>query len=107
MKNNAYKNLAISILIFMATPMSWGEIFVVTEPEVPLNCASIGIFEGNAGYGKTLGGEKIALHKALDAASKAGASYAVVQEVNRGLSDQGGYSVVEGFICDDSLKQHL
>jgi len=101
MKNTITGKLMISLLVIGLSPLSWGKIMVVTPSELPENCTSIGLFEGDAGYGKSMDGIRIALYRALKAASKAGACHAIVKKLNRGLSSQDGYSLVEGFTCPD------
>ena len=101
MKMNIIGKLVISLLVLGLSPLSWGEIIVVTPSELSENCISIGLFEGDAGYGKSLDGPRIALYRALEKASNAGACHAVVIELNRGLSDVSGYSLVEGFSCPE------
>ncbi len=101
MKNSIVKKLAISFLVLGLSPLSWGKVTVVTPSELPENCVSIGMFESDAGYGKSLDGPRIALYRALKKASNAGACHAVVVELNRGPSDLNGYSRVEGFSCPE------
>ncbi len=101
MKNTIVGKLVISLLVIGLSPLSWGKVTVVTPSELPENCVSVGMFESNAGYGKSLDGPRVALYRALKKASNAGACHAIVKEINRGPSDQNGYSLVEGFSCPE------
>lgn len=99
MKNNFFSILFISFLVIGFTSVGWSKVILITEPELPQDCVSIGYFEADAGYGKSLDGVRIALYRALKKASEAGASHAVVKKLDRGISSQDGYSLVEGFSC--------
>jgi len=104
MKNNFFSILLVSFAVMGFSSMGWSKVIVTTESELSRDCASIGYFEGDAGYGKSLDGVRIALYKSLKKASMAGASHAVVKRLDRGLSSQDGYSLVEGFTCPQDNK---
>lgn len=99
MKNNFFSMLLISFLVIGFTSVGWSKVIVTTESELPRDCVSIGYFEADAGYGKSQDGVRIALYRALKKASEAGASHAVVKQLDHGISSLNGYSLIEGFIC--------
>lgn len=101
MQNQILRNLLVASSIIGFTSAGWGQVKVVSEKELSKDCSSIGYFESNAGYGRSLNGPQVALYRALKKASNAGASHAVVKELNRGSTDQNGYSLVEGFTCTE------
>lgn len=95
------KSLKVALLVTLASfaSISWAGVKIVDDSEISADCLKIGKFEGNHGYGRSLDGERIALYKAKKAATEAGASHAVIIELNRGISDQGGHAIIEAYKC--------
>jgi hypothetical protein len=93
--------LILSLVIMTVSQFSWGKIEVFPNQRLPTNCLSLGLFSATAGYGRSIDGQRIAFRRAISAATKAGASHAVVEKLNRGPTDQGGYCLVEGFSCPE------
>lgn len=62
MKTSMTKTLALVVALGFS-PMSFGAVELVKDSEITTACHSLGYNEGNAGYGKSMNGERIALRR--------------------------------------------
>ncbi|HEY8270536.1 MAG TPA: hypothetical protein VIG33_06575 [Pseudobdellovibrionaceae bacterium] len=98
--NRTYlRSIGLSLTIITLTSLSWGHTRLPLESEIAPDCVNLGYFEGTAGYGKSLDGRRIALYRAQRAAAEAGANFTIVLQLDRGLSDQGGYCLLKAYHC--------
>lgn len=106
MNKKHLKLLGISFLMTFLASLSWGHVKILHESALAKNCTKIGYFEGDAGYGKSLDGKRIALYRAQRAAALAGANSAILIELDRGITDMGGYCLLEAYHCPNHKIKH-
>ncbi|MEY4615339.1 MAG: hypothetical protein RJB66_299 [Pseudomonadota bacterium] len=102
MKNTIVKAIAFAAILGFAT-VSFGAVEIVKDSAITSACHSVGLFEGNAGYGKSMDGTRVALYRAKKKAEKAGANTVVIKTLNRGTSGLGGYCVLKAYHCPVSF----
>lgn len=100
MKTGLLKALFLTLTLGFSS-LSFAEVKVVKASQLPAGCHNLGNFEADAGYGKQLDGQRIALYRAKKKAEAAGANYAVILELNRGPSDLNGYCLLTAYHCGE------
>lgn len=98
MKNAILKTAAL-VVAFGFSSLSFGAIEIVKDSEITSACHALGYFEGNAGYGKSMDGKRVALYRAKKKAEKAGANVAVIKTLNGGASGMNGYCLLKAYHC--------
>lgn len=102
MKNMFAKAITTAAIIAFSS-IGHGAVEIVKDSQITSSCHSLGLFEGNAGYGKSLDGKRVALYRAKKKAEKAGANKAVIKTLNGGASGLGGYCVLKGYHCPETF----
>ena len=98
MKKMVINTLAIAAVVALSS-VGQAAVEIVKEKQISAACHSLGLFEGNAGYGKSMDGKRVALYRATKKAEKAGANKAVIKTLNGGSSGLGGYCVLKAYHC--------